>query len=522
MRYLLIGLLGVAGAGIYPHFRSGPPETSVAVSGAPAVEECGRQLAEPSCAAAPAPPRPSESTSPVAAAAASPELLRAPRLDRSWSDSFFADWPTERKDAFTRQQLLRRSVGADDTMRRLGAIRELPCVLDEQTAYELSLRENDATVSNKMSGHPGLAGLPWRQGASCQSDAPAAVYAARCSIDIRTQLGKIAFLADRTAERQIGEGNVLALKQEFGRVADQLRLVKKEWSQAQAARSLMQILEAEAAVYRMMLVELLYELDGKEASEALAKLAVFDIDERVRGRAVERLHMRPRDEVLPTLIAGLQHIWAPAAWNAAQAIVAIDDRAVLPQLVQLLHAPNPTLPFVSPRPDDKKQWVVRELVRINHNMNCAVCHASTRERAGRSITGSSRNSIANPADAPAEFEFVFAVPSQTQRLSTLSRTSYYDDRGAFRVRLDVTYLRQDFSVTMPCEVNAPLWPVEQRYDFITRTRPATAAEIREATMRQPLNPHRDIVLFVLCQLTGKNAGDRAADWEQLLRELPRE
>ncbi len=45
------------------------------------------------------------------------------------------------------------------------------------------------------------------------------------------------------------------------------------------------------------------------------------------------------------------------------------------------------------------------------------------------------------------------------------------------VRLDVTYLRQDFSTKLPV-ANADPWPEMQRYDFLVRTREVTDTEAR--------------------------------------------
>jgi uncharacterized membrane protein YgcG len=85
------------------------------------------------------------------------------------------------------------------------------------------------------------------------------------------------------------------------------------------------------------------------------------------------------------------------------------------------------------------------------------------------------------------------------------------------VRGDITYLRQDFSVKQPVEL--PGAPVEMRFDYLVRTRPATAAEMTRLR-EQPQEPRsfeqREAVLFALRELTGQDLGTTAAAWQPLL------
>jgi hypothetical protein len=81
----------------------------------------------------------------------------------------------------------------------------------------------------------------------------------------------------------------------------------------------------------------------------------------------------------------------------------------------------------------------------------------------------------------------------------------------------VTYLRQEFSVALPV-ANPGLWPKEQRYDFLIRTRPATDAEIKLAQKNHKSldYPHREAVLRVLRGLTGKDLGKESKPWQDFL------
>src|SRR5262249_45293402 len=95
-------------------------------------------------------------------------------------------------------------------------------------------------------------------------------------------------------------------------------------------------------------------------------------------------------------------------------------------------------------------------------------------------------------------------------------TRYYDDRDDLTVRIDATYLRQDFSVKMPC-YDLPHWPSRQRYDFITRIRPATPAEIAAAPQKSDTYPQREAVLHVLRELPIQKGGDSRTEWERIVQ-----
>jgi hypothetical protein len=89
------------------------------------------------------------------------------------------------------------------------------------------------------------------------------------------------------------------------------------------------------------------------------------------------------------------------------------------------------------------------------------------------------------------------------------------------VRIDVTYLRQDFSAYLPVADAAP-WPETQRFDFLVRTRDlseaeaaAYAKEFGPADPTRP-SPYRRAVLAALRDLTGRDTEPTAAAWRRLL------
>src|SRR5262249_24196264 len=67
------------------------------------------------------------------------------------------------------------------------------------------------------------------------------------------------------------------------------------------------------------------------------------------------------------------------------------------------------------------------------------------------------------------------------------------------VRADVTYLKQDFSVPQPV-IKPGLWPVEQRYDYVVRTRKPTPQEQAALEANPNECPQKQAVLFALPEL----------------------
>jgi HEAT repeats len=238
------------------------------------------------------------------------------------------------------------------------------------------------------------------------------------------------------------------------------------------------MVQAEADDSRAMLVEALATIDTNYATCCLAERAVYDPAPQVRQAAVKALANRPRDDFRPLLMEGLRYPWAPAAQHAAEALVSLQDREALPELKKLVDAPDPNAVFT----DAHNRAVVREVVRVNHLRNCLLCHAPSHSR---------EDLVAAPMPVPGE-------PLSTLYYGTPRPVEPKPD--AIFVRADVTYLRQDFSVTQ--RVAKPnKWPAQQRFDILVRQRPATSAE----TARKPAAtyPQRQAVLFAIERLSAK-------------------
>src|SRR5205085_5805773 len=118
--------------------------------------------------------------------------------------------------------------------------------------------------------------------------------------------------------------------------------------------------------------------------------------------------------------------------------------------------PDPRSPVMT-KVDKKEVPVVREMVRINHHRNCLMCHSP-----GNTDTVSAET-------------LTVAVPTPDQPLNPPQGGYSQGGSPDLLVRLDVTYLRQDFSVFQPVADAAP-WPEMQRFDFLVRTRQLTDEE----------------------------------------------
>jgi hypothetical protein len=328
---------------------------------------------------------------------------------------------------------------------------------------------------------PDLRGLPARGAADCQLSPADAKVTRGLSRPLR---------AVRAVAHQMGDEKLRTLTEELRAViADAPRAHPHRGSprggrlgqgvvdggDADAGRHaalLEQILQAEGQAQRLYLVVALRANSAPAATAALARRAVFDPSEEIRRAALEALRRRPAEEARPALLAGLRHLWPPAADHAAEALAYLQDRGAVPDLVRLLDQPDPR----APARDERGKWIRPELVRVNHLRNCFLCHAPS-AGTGDPVRG--------------------LVPEPGQPI----REQYYDDtRGTF-VRADVTYLRQDFSVSQPV-ANARPWPEQQRYDYLVRSREVTDEEAAEWRRRPPPCPQREAVLFAIRQLKG--------------------
>jgi hypothetical protein len=153
----------------------------------------------------------------------------------------------------------------------------------------------------------------------------------------------------------------------------------------------------------------------------------------------------------------------------------------------------------------KKVTVVNEMVRINHHRNCALCHSP-----------GTNGDVSNDT-------LTAGVPLPNEPLSGPSG-GYRNSRSETLVRLDVTYLRQDFSM-FQAVTDANPWPEMQRFDFLVRTRQLSAEEAvayrEQFGSNDPTRPsaYQKAALAALREMTGRDTAPTADAWRKLL-DLP--
>ncbi len=382
----------------------------------------------------------------------------------------------------------------------------------------------DHAILDPLTRRSDLHGLPIQMGHDCQ-------LGKECAQNLQALSRKLRTLFGQAAPRGGSDPRL---------DADRVRSLlarERDWRHEDALPTLVQLFQAEDRPLRLLLVELLAQIDGRASGAALVRRAVFDLAADVREAAVRALAPRPREEYRDLLLEGLRYPWAPAADHAAEAFVALDDQDAVPRLAALLNEPDPAAParrdykalslaaLPSPNkgerdpfdrarrfvvgleenagglrrtslidaPDGRPGWskpqpgqvyAVRELVRVNHLRNCLLCHAPAQN-------------VTDPVRG--------LVPDPRQPLPPAFSTPYYEGTNGLFVRADVTYLRQDFSVPQPV-AKSGVWPVHQRYDYVVRSRYPTLDEVTSAIHKDGTPyPQREAVRFALRELTGTEA-----------------
>lgn len=314
----------------------------------------------------------------------------------------------------------------------------MPFRLIVPSAARASARSSTHPTPEPVSPRPELAGLPLRMGADCHLGKEAAENLQALSRRLRTHLDACV-PQDNSGDPRV---NAALLRRKLRAVAGGEPC---EWLQPDALPTLVQMLQVENKPSRLLLIELLAQVNDPAAGVALAQRALFDLSAEVRTAALQALVGRPRDEYRDVLLGGFRYPWPPVADHAAEALAALEDREAIPPLLGLLQEADPT----AYGEKGARQTVVRELVRINHLSNCRLCHAPSL-------------SVNDPLRG--------LVPAPGQPLGPPTGAHYYAGTTGTFVRADITYLKQDFSVFQPVE-RPGAWPTAQRYDYLVRTRP---------------------------------------------------
>jgi hypothetical protein len=266
--------------------------------------------------------------------------------------------------------------------------------------------------------------------------------------------------------------------------------------------TVVQMLQIEDADVRGLLVQELDRVKYPGASMALASRAAFDVSPDVRKAAIEKLRSRKPEEYRVMLLYAMRYPWAPAADHAAEALIELKDTGAVPKLIELLNSADPAKPALSLK---TKKYVIPEVVRVNHLRNCYLCHAPS---------FSTNDPVRGAVPVPGK-----PLPVQYYAGSAITG-------GEGFVRADVSYLREDFSMSLGVK-DADPWPDTQRYDYLVRIRDVSKDELQtfgiDPTKTPPgppksdtLYPQQEAVLFALTRLTGQNFGTDVDKWKSYL------
>lgn len=371
---------------------------------------------------------------------------------------------------------------------------------------KLNADEPDAFIKKLVKERTDLAGLPFLMGKDCKLKPEEAKSLANGSLAIR---GALSVPPQPPSRRPRSPSD----SDEASAAAPVVLLGKARYADPAA---LQQIISAEKPALRRELVWTMRNVtDPKslanqyaktasdpKATQVLVKFALYDVDDDVRAEALKALSNLPAKAYFSEVMKAFRHPWPPIAQNAAQAVIKLDMKDALPELVGLLNEPDPAAPF-SVNTDGVEKKMIREMVRINHHRNCMLCHPPLGDAEVKQF----------PRGRLPDFP-VGPVPSMQEPLPPAISAAYYSIRpgSGILVRADVTYLRQDFSVQMAVK-DAGKWPGMQRFDFFVRTRAATAKDIQDHAAAPDVTPHQAAILEALEGLTGKVKPPRADAWQ---------
>ncbi len=366
---------------------------------------------------------------------------------------------------------------------------------------QLNARKTDSFMLAMMEHRTDLRGLPYLMGDECRTREEQArtfhVVANALNQNIRA-----------TNQQQVTD-----MLEFLSAVAQQARghfnRINHEKTDRAIVAALTQILMPESERSRTGLAKFLARVQHIDATKALARLAIYSPEDEVRAAAIEGLKLRRERDYTDILLEGFRYPLPAVAKRSAEALVKLERADLIPNIVEVLERSDPRLPMTQKR-DGKDITVVRELVKLNHHRNCALCHAP-----------------GNTENMP-DGILTVAVPLPSEPLPKPSQGGYQSTPPPSPdvvVRIDMTYLRQDFSVMMPV-ADAHPWPEMQRFDFLVRTRELTQKEAQGyepcCEIEEPgrLSSYHRSALYALRELTGRDTEPTAAAWRKLLK-LPK-
>jgi hypothetical protein len=267
--------------------------------------------------------------------------------------------------------------------------------------------------------------------------------------------------------------------------------------------TLIQVLGPEPEKLRLRLARSLATIPHIDATHALARLALFAPEKDVRDAALTGLRLRRDQDYTEILLQGFEYPLPEVSRRAAEAAIKLERKDLLPNMVNVLERRDPRLPTTRTE-NGKEVTVVRELVRVNHHHNCILCHAP-----------------GNTKDVP-EWALKAPVPLPSEPFPSeggyQSSPRFTPTPPEIFVRIDMTYLRQDFSRMLPV-ANPNPWPAQQRFDFFVRTRVVDEKETQawKAAAKDTRSPYHESALVALRGLTGRDTEPTPQAWRALLK-----
>ncbi len=258
----------------------------------------------------------------------------------------------------------------------------------------------------------------------------------------------------------------------------------------QALTTLDQMMQIDHTYLVLNVIENLRSASTDTGIKLIAKRAKFDLRPEVRLSATHALKEFPKEKYRDILMEGFEYPWYVVAQHSAEALVRLDDKQAVPELVELLKQNKSLASF-----EEDGKFFQREVVAVNHLRNCLLCHAPS-----TSLDDRSRGKVP---------DWEHELPRE-----------YYQSKVGTFVRADITYLTQDFSVMQPVEASGP-WPKDQRFDYMVYKRPTSEMVAQQPSAMKQNKIHRQAIIFALQSLTGKNPQDNSwKTWSRIADDMP--
>jgi hypothetical protein len=368
----------------------------------------------------------------------------------------------------------------------------------------LNKDERDGFLKALLVNRLDLVGLPFQMGDHCRLTAIRQECFSHSVSRVREHFGELEPYANQEEADSAWQQYIAKCVAEDQLLTDLNGKHRQDLVLARIA-ALSQVVGPLSKYHRIGLARYLAGISHPRATLALAELVLYSPEAEVRKVAIEGLSVRREKDYTDTLLKGFVYPWPGAARHAAEALVQLKRHDLLPDLVNVLDQPDPRLP-VARKDKDSETFVVREMVKINHHQNCMLCHAP----GNTSDINSSAGSLIAEVPAPGQ-----PFPSNSGYGSNV------DPDHA--IRIDVTYLRQDFSRILDVENAAP-WPTMQRFDFVVQTREVSDEDVQAwhalANSRQRpgyVSEYQRAALYALRELTGLDTTPTADAWRELLK-----